>query len=169
MIIQAYEFQTKEKLPNVKGASLIIMSHHGDVISDMSLRYLRWLNEWKSVLAIVWAEIQNIGKPFNKNEILSCTLLSKWKCYISFDLNIMQWLPWWLSSKKFTHSARGMGSIPGSGRSLGEVNGSPLQYSCLGNPMDREVWWSIVHVVTESDITQQLNNDECMCQLPSCV
>ena len=37
------------------------------------------------------------------------------------------------------------GSIPGSGRSPGEGSGSPLQYSCLGNPMDRGVWWATVH------------------------
>ena len=37
-------------------------------------------------------------------------------------------------------NAADLGSIPGSGRSLGEGNGSPLQYSCLGNPMDRGAW-----------------------------
>ena len=35
-------------------------------------------------------------------------------------------------------NAGDVGSIPGSGRSLGEENGNPLQYSCLGNPMKRE-------------------------------
>ena len=35
---------------------------------------------------------------------------------------------------------RDVGSIPGSGRSPGEENGTPLQYSCLGNPMDRGAW-----------------------------
>ena len=39
-----------------------------------------------------------------------------------------------------------VGLIPGSGRSPGERNGKPLQYSCLGNPMDR-VWWAVVHGV----------------------
>ena len=34
------------------------------------------------------------------------------------------------------------GSIPGLGRSLGERNGNPLQYSCLENPMDRGAWWA---------------------------
>ena len=38
-----------------------------------------------------------------------------------------------------------VGSIPGSGRSLGGGNGNPLQYSCLGNPMDRGDWWDTVH------------------------
>jgi len=40
-----------------------------------------------------------------------------------------------------------MGLIPGSGRSPGEVSGNPLQYSCLGNPMDRKAWWAAVHGV----------------------
>ena len=40
-----------------------------------------------------------------------------------------------------------VGYIPGSGRSLGEGNGNPLQYSCLENPMDRGAWWAIVHTV----------------------
>ena len=37
------------------------------------------------------------------------------------------------------------GLIPESGRSPGEGNGNPLQYSCLENPMDRGAWWAIVH------------------------
>ena len=40
---------------------------------------------------------------------------------------------------------RGAGSIPGSGRSLGEGNGNPLQCSCLGNPVDRGAWKATVH------------------------
>ena len=49
---------------------------------------------------------------------------------------------------------RNSGSIPGLGRSPGEGNGNPLQYSCLGNPMDRGTWWATVHGVTESDKTE---------------
>ena len=41
-----------------------------------------------------------------------------------------------------------LGSIPGSGRSPGEGNGNPLQYSCLGNPMNRGGWLATVHGVT---------------------
>ena len=44
-------------------------------------------------------------------------------------------------------NVRDLGSIPGSGRSSGEGNGNPLQYSCLENPMDRGAWWAIVHGV----------------------
>ena len=42
------------------------------------------------------------------------------------------------------------GSIPGSGRSPGEGNGTPLQYSCLENPIDRGAWWATVHGVAKS-------------------
>ena len=48
------------------------------------------------------------------------------------------------------------GSIPESGRSPGEGNGNPLQYSCLGNPMGRGAWWATVHGVAESDRSEQL-------------
>ena len=55
---------------------------------------------------------------------------------------------------------RDTGSIPGLGRFPGEGNGNPLQYSCLGNPMDRGAWWAVVHgVAKESDLTQQLSNN----------
>ena len=47
-------------------------------------------------------------------------------------------------------NAGGAGSIPGSGRSPGEGNGNPLQYSCLGNPMDKEARQAIVHGVPKS-------------------
>ena len=42
------------------------------------------------------------------------------------------------------------GSIPGLGRSPGEGNDNPLQFSCPGNPMDRGTWWAIVHGVAKS-------------------
>ena len=44
----------------------------------------------------------------------------------------------------------GVGSIPGSGRSPGGGNGNPLQYCCLGNPMERGAWWVTVHGVSKS-------------------
>ena len=53
-----------------------------------------------------------------------------------------------------------LSSIPGLGRSPGEGNGNPLQYSCLGNPIDRGVWRTTVHRVTKSQT--QLSNWVCI-------
>ena len=54
--------------------------------------------------------------------------------------------------------ARDMGSIPGMRRLLGEGNGSPPLYSCLGNPMDRGAWWAIVHGVAKSWTWQRIEH-----------
>ena len=52
--------------------------------------------------------------------------------------------------KESVCNAGDLGSIPGLGRSSGEVNGNPLQYSCLENSMNREAWRAIVCGVTKS-------------------
>ena len=49
---------------------------------------------------------------------------------------------------------RDAGSIPVSGRAPGRVNGNPLQYSCLENPMDRRDWRATVYGVAESATTE---------------
>ena len=54
----------------------------------------------------------------------------------------------------------GSGSIPGSGRSPGEANGNPLQYSCLENPMDRGAWQATVHLMAESNTTEHTQDSE---------
>ena len=53
-------------------------------------------------------------------------------------------------SKSSACNAGDPGSIPGSGRSPGEGNGNPLQYSCPENSMDGGAWWATVHGVSES-------------------
>ena len=50
--------------------------------------------------------------------------------------------------------SRDVDSIPGPERSPGEGHGNPLQYSCLGNPMDRGAWWATFHAVAKSDMTE---------------
>ena len=52
-------------------------------------------------------------------------------------------------------NVRDADSIPGLGRSPGEGNDSPLRYSFLGNPMDREAWWAIIHGVAYNLATKQ--------------
>ena len=66
----------------------------------------------------------------------------------------MNRLPLWLSGKESAYNAGDQDLISGSGRSPGEGNGNPPQYSCLENPMDRGAWWATVHrVAKELDTT----------------
>ena len=58
--------------------------------------------------------------------------------------------PGGLEGKDSACSAENLGLIPGLGRSPGEGNDYPFQYSCLENTKDRGVWWAIVHGVTKS-------------------
>ena len=55
-----------------------------------------------------------------------------------------------LDSKESACNAGDPGLISESGRSSGEGNGNPLQYSCLENSMDRGAWWATVHGVPKS-------------------
>ena len=58
--------------------------------------------------------------------------------------------------KNLPANAGDVDSVPELGRSPGEGNGYPLQYSCLGNPEDRRAWWAPVHgVAKELDMTKQ--------------
>ena len=68
----------------------------------------------------------------------------------------VQWLKWasLQDQQSRIHLYAGdVGLIPGSGRSPGEENGNPLQYSCLGNPMDRGAWWATSTGLQEWDMT----------------
>ena len=58
-------------------------------------------------------------------------------------------LPWWLSAKQSACSAGDLGSVPELGRSPGEGNGNPFQYSYLENPIDRGAWRTTVRGVTK--------------------
>ena len=55
-------------------------------------------------------------------------------------------------AKDLPANAGDVGSIPESGKSPGEGNGNPLQYSCLGSPTDRGAWWATIHGVAKSQI-----------------
>ena len=73
-----------------------------------------------------------------------------WPCYILDACFRSDQLPWWLSGKESACTAKDPGLIPELGRSSGEGNGYPLQYSCLENPKDRGAWRATVHGVPKS-------------------
>ena len=85
--------------------------------------------------------------------ILICSNLALCVC-THWDLSKFQPMPFggFAGSSEIKNpptNAGDTGLIPGSGRSPGEGNGNPLQYSCLGNPMDKEAWQATVHGVTK--------------------
>ena len=81
------------------------------------------------------------AKTFIVTSVLR-SLAKRYQCYCK--------IPWLLSGKEFAYNTGAVGLIRGSGGSPGEGNGDPLQYSCSGNPVDREAWRVIVHGVTKS-------------------
>ena len=72
-------------------------------------------------------------------------------------------------SKESACNARDPDSIPGSERSSVEGNGSPFQYSCLENHMDRRAWRATVYGATESDMTERLTLGHDTCPIPAFV
>ena len=69
--------------------------------------------------------------------------------YLQFPISLLG-LPGGSGVKNLPAKAGDLGSIPGSGRSQGEGDGNPLQYSCLGNPPESEAWCATVHGVAKS-------------------
>ena len=76
--------------------------------------------------------------------------INKLQCISLFGFLLKQGLPGGAVIKNLPANAGGTGSIPGSGRFPGGGNGTPLQYSCLGNPTDRGAWQATVHGVAKS-------------------
>ena len=88
--------------------------------------------------------IQNVEQVFKQHLVVRFTnyvVLCSFKPYISLNGDS--------DGKESTCNAGNASLSPGSGRSLGEGNGNPLQYSCLENPMDRGASWATVHRVAK--------------------
>ena len=95
------------------------------------------------------ALLQGIFPTQGSNSHLLC-LLNRQVCSLPLEPSgkpISQGFPGGSDSKESAYNKGDPGMIPGSGRSLGEGNGNPLQYSCLENSMDRRAWWATVHGV----------------------
>ena len=75
--------------------------------------------------------------------------------HVLIMMTTMYWgFPGGSNGEESACNVRDLGSIPGLGRSPGEGDGNPLQYSCLENPMDRGAWWATVHGVAKTDTTE---------------
>ena len=92
----------------------------------------------KLKLLLVWGRNKGIEKEV-KHKYLAAFIM----VHVSLVAQMVK-------KKKSACNAGDPGSIPGLGRSPGEGNGNPLQYSCLENPMDRGAWRATVHGVTKS-------------------
>ena len=107
----------------------------------------KWLRQWTT-------------NPLCSSHVASNPILSK----LSNVGGLQCWgLPGGSVVKNPPMNVRDAGLIPGSGRFPREGNGNPIQCSCLGNPMDREVRWTTVHRVIKTDghnlVTKQQQNN----------
>ena len=119
---------------------------------------LRWFFTWLSYFFSWKILLYNVLVVFaiykHESVIIIYIYTHTHTIFISSFLGLSRWL----NCKEATCQARDTGSTHGLRRSSGEGNGNLLQYSWLGNPMDRGSWQATVHGVTESDTTQWLNN-----------
>ena len=122
--------------------------------SDPWVGKIPWRRKWQHTPVFMPGEFHGQRSPAG---------YSPWGCkevdrteYTYTQNSVRNGLPWWLRKvgKNLPANAENMSLIPGSGRSLG----NPLQYSCLGNPIDRGAWWTRVHGVAKSR-TQWLNSN----------
>ena len=79
-----------------------------------------------------------------------CPLSKKTGVHFRLALTILEGFQGGSGVKNMPGNEGDTGSISGFGRFPGEGNGNPLQYSCVENSMDREVWWATVHAVRKS-------------------
>ena len=138
-------------------------------------RYPSFLNYPQAGLAVTnhkWRQslYPALKKPFLNSRQLKLWNVSgrlKWLCAKNTDtkqdknsLGTSIWrLLWWPSGKESACQVGDVGLIPGSGWSTAEGNDNPLQYSCLENPMDREAWWTTVHVSQRVRHDWETNNN----------
>ena len=114
---------------------------------------------------IPWTEdpgrLQSLG---SSQRVTKCQTWLKW---LRAQHNISMGFPGSVDDRESTCNVGDLGSIPGSGRSCGEGNSNPLQFSCLGNSMGRWAWLSIAQRVrhnraTNTNISMIFNPRHCI-------
>ena len=101
------------------------------------------------VILVFWGE-ENDNSEVQSFKINMCIKIWIPRHLQYFELAIPNSFPGGSGVKASARNAGGLGSIPGSGRSPGEGNGNPLQYSCLESPRDGRAWQATVRWVTKS-------------------
>ena len=114
----------------------IILCNSGQLFLDSSLIWL-------------WEPFSTMDRSFT-SWCLQCQASSCLEVVVILAANLVTQFGLPSEDKESTCNAGDLGSIPGLGRSPGERNGYPLQYSCLENSMDRETWQATVHGVAKS-------------------
>ena len=120
--------------------------------------------------------------PSRSPRVCSNSCLLSWWCHLIISSSATQFcclqtfpasgLLGWSSGKENLLANAGatgdMGLIPGWGRFPGRRHGNPLQYSCMGNPMDREAWWATVQEAAKLDSSEHTCTLEFKCIKASC-
>ena len=138
---------------------ILVCIHHSEFMSGF---FGDWKKEWWSFRP------RSKGRQPSDKLMTSCTPM-RWLCFLhgfmsdsqkfSYRIKFSLWFiffydlfPGGSDRKESTCQAGNSSLIPGLGRSPGEGNGNPLQYSYLGNSMDRGAWWATVYGVAKSRI-----------------
>ena len=121
-----------------------------DWATSLSLfTFMHWRRKWQPTPVFLPGKIPGTGEPGGLPSMGSHRVGHDWSDLAAAAAGGSD-------GKESACDAEDLGSIHGSGRSPGEGNANPLQYSCLGNPMDRGAWQAVIHVVTKSHT--QLND-----------
>ena len=107
----------------------------------------------------IWGNLDSCEFRVENTNVIYVRVITGWnllKQFHQITFCVYIWNREMIISHHLSRDTRDRGSIPGLGRCPGEGNGTPLQYSCLENPMDRGSWWAAVHGVAK--IWKRLND-----------
>ena len=128
------------------------MAAHSSILS-WRIPWTKEPDELQSMGSQSWTQLSDYHSRFSY-KLLDVPLFFSdlVKCLAKFSTSVGMGFPGSSVVKNPPANAGDSGSVSGLGRSSGEGNGNPLQYSCLENPMDRGAWWA-----TESYLTEGLS------------